>query len=171
MNSNFITTVNTAVQTGRVRRVYRMTPSRRAVSAISFAIGLFFLVSIWSGVARGTRVPDFIEMTLPLLSMLVAGILTMRAFRSAVLLSRKAIEIHSFGGRSVLPFHKIRGTRKYLLSGSEDSPCVWNIVLEPNDVRFPELNIREIYRFDESFYQWLNELPDLDAIDKHLAKS
>lgn len=148
-----------------------MTLSRRVVGAISFAIGLFFLVSIWGGVAQGTRTPDVIEMALPLIIMLVAGILTMRAFRSTVLLSRKAIEVHSFGGRSVLPFHKIRGARKYLLSGSEDTPCIWNIVLEPNDVRFPELNIREIYRFDDSFYQWLNELPDLDAIDKHLANS
>lgn len=148
-----------------------MTLSRRAVGAISFAIGLFFLVSIWGGVARGTRVPDFLEMALPLIIMLVAGLLTMRAFRNSVLLSRKAIEVHSFGGRSVLPFHKIRGARKYLLSGHPDSYCVWNIVLEPNDVRFPELNIREIYRFDDSFYQWLNELPDLDAIDRHLAKS
>jgi hypothetical protein len=148
-----------------------MTLSRRVVGAISFAIGLFFLVSIWGGVAQGTRTPDAIEMVLPLIIMLVAGILTMRAFRGTVLLSRKAIEVHSFGGRSVLPFHKIRGARKYLLSGSEDSPCIWNIVLEPNDVRFPELNIREIYRFDDSFYQWLNELPDLDAIDKHLANS
>jgi hypothetical protein len=148
-----------------------MTLSRRAVGAISFAIGFFFLVSIWGGVARGTRVPDFLEMVLPLIIMLVAGILTMRAFRSSVLLSRKAIEVQSFGGRSVLPFHKIRGTRKYLLSGHPDSYCVWNIVVEPNDVRFPELNIREIYRFDDSFYQWLDELPDLDAIDKHLAKS
>jgi hypothetical protein len=146
-----------------------VTSSRRAVGALSFAIGLFFLVAIWSQVARGTRTPDFLEMTLPLLVLLVAGLLTRRAFRSTVLLSRKAIEVHGPGGSAVLPFHKIRGARKYLLSGHEDSYCVWNIVLEPNDVRFPELNIREIYRFDDSFYQWLNELPDLDAIDRQLA--
>ena len=113
----------------------------------------------------------FIELFLPPIVLFVAGILTVRAFRSNVLLSRKAIEVHSLAGRSVLPFHKIRGARRYLLSGSDDSHSIWNIVLEPNDVRFPELNIREIYRFDDSFYQWLDELPDLDAIDSHLAKN
>lgn len=148
-----------------------MTSSRRAIGAMSFTVGLFFLLAIWGGVAKGTRTPDTVEMVLPLLIMLVASILTVRAFRNTVLLSRKAIEVHSFGGRSVLPFHKIRGARKYLLSGHPDSHSVWKIVLEPNDVRFPELNIREIYRFDDTFYQWLNGLPDLDAIDAHLAKN
>jgi hypothetical protein len=48
---------------------------------------------------------------------------------------------------------------------------VWHLVLEPNDDRCVKLNIEELYRFDDFFYKWFNELPDLDELDKARPKT
>lgn len=109
-------------------------------------------------------------MMIPVVISVGAGLFLIRAFRNAVCLSTTSIEIRSLSGRQVLPLDRVRGRRRYLDRGDEDAPSMWHLVLEPNDDRFPRLDIEEIYRFDDSFYKWFNGLPDLDELDKSLPK-
>jgi len=89
-----------------------------------------------------------------------------RAFRNSVQLSETTIELYGISDNAVLPFDKIRGRRRYLDRGDEDSPSVWHLVLGPNDDRLKKVDIEELYQFDDFFYQWFNGLPDLDELEK-----
>ena len=151
-------------------RVYWMKPGERIVGIILCSPGLFFLVAFWRPVLLGTEEPNFLELMFPIVYLLISGIFTVKAFRSFVRLSENSIELRSLSGSSLLPFDKIKGQRRYVDNGDENSPTVRHLVLEPNDDRFPKLDIEETYRFDDSFYRWFNALPDLDELDKRNPK-
>ena len=150
--------------------VYRMNPRQLIVSSAILVGGLVFSVAIWVQVLAGTREPSFYEMTVSVAITLLACVFTVRAFRSSICLSETAIEKRGLTGTITLPLDKIEGRRRYLDQGDDDSPNVWHLVLEPNDDRFPRLDIEEVYRFDDSFYRWFNGLPDLDELDKRKPK-
>lgn len=153
-------------ETNGTGRTYRMRSSQRLVSIVLLAFGLFIWVGIWGGVLAGTRDPSFFEMMVPVLFSLAGALFAFRAFSNSVRFSDHAIELRGLSGTKILPIDKIKGRRRYLSKGDADSPDVWHLVLEPNDDRFPKLDIEKSYRFDEDFYSWLNALPDLDKIDK-----
>jgi hypothetical protein len=143
-----------------------MKSGQRFVGITLIVFGLIFGVAIWVGAITGTRDTSFWELIFPIAFVLFAGVFTVRAFRNSVQLSETAIELHGISGDTALPLDKIRGRRRYLERGDENSPSVWHLVLESNDDRFRKLDMEELYRFDESFYQWFNRLPDLDQLDK-----
>ena len=155
---------------GANQRVYRMRSSQRIVTIVLLIFGLFFSIAIWGGVLSGTREPRFFEMMFPLVFSLAATLFAIRAFRNSVCLSDEAIELRGLSGRRALPLDKIKGRRRYLSKGDDESPDVWHLVFEPNDDRFPKLDIEELYRFDGRFYAWYNSLPDLDELDKTRSK-
>ncbi len=107
----------------------------------------------------------------PILYTLAATVFTLRSFRNRVRLSQESLELHGLSGTRVLPIQSIKGRRRYLSRGDIDTPSVWHLVLEPDDDRYPKMDIEELYRFDEQFYNWFNALPDLDEIDKTRPKS
>jgi hypothetical protein len=143
-----------------------MKSGQRLVGIVMLAAGLFFGIAIWGGVLTGARDTNFLELMFPILFSLMAGMFTFRAFRNSVRLTEKSIELCGLSGNTALPFDKIRGRRRYLDKGDENSPSVWHRVLEPNDDRFKKIDIEELYRFDDLFYQWFHTLPDLDELDK-----
>lgn len=151
---------------GAIQRVYRMRSSQRIITIILLIGGLFFSVMSWGGVLAGIREPRFLEMMAPVVFSLAATLFTIRAFRNSVCLSDEAIKLRGLSGIRVLPLGKIKGRRRYLSKGDDESPDVWHLVLEPNDDRFPKLDIEELYQFDNQFYVWFNSLPDLDELDK-----
>ena len=151
-------------------RVYRMRSSQRFTAIVLLVVGLFFSVGIWAGVLSGARDPKFFEMMAPVLFSLLAALFTIAAFRNSVRFSSQSIELRSLSGTRVLPLDKVRGRRRYLSRGDGESPDVWHLVLEPNDDRYPKLDLEELYRFDEGFYAWFNSLPDLDEFDKTCPK-
>jgi hypothetical protein len=152
-------------------RTYRMKSSQRVVAVVLLLFGLLFTTGIWCAVLTGARDPKFLEIVFPLGFTLVSAVFTWRAFRNAVRFSDHAVELRSLSGMHVLPLDKIKGRRRYLSRGDENSPDVWHLVLEPNDDRYPKLDIEELYGFDKLFYTWFNALPDLDEIDKTRAKA
>ncbi len=152
---------------GQIARIYRMKSSQRAVGVIFLVVGGFFLFAFWGGAISGERDTTLLELLFPVAFLLFAGFLTACAFRNFIALTESAIELQSLFARKMLPFDKIRGRRRYLDRGDENSPAVWHLKLEPNDDRFPILDIGETsYRLDGSFYSWFNALPDLNALDK-----
>ena len=69
--------------------------------------------------------------------------------------------------RRTLPLDKIRGRRRYLDGGGDESPSIWHLKLEPNDDQFPALEFEErYYKLDDHFFAWFNTLSDLDALEK-----
>ena len=147
-----------------------MRSSQRVVGTVLFTTGIFFFVAIWGGVLSGLRDATFFKMMFPIVFMLFAALMTFRAFRNSVRFSDQAIELRGLSGARALPLDKIKGRRRYVSRGDEASPDVWHLVLEPNDDRFPKLDIEELYGFDDRFYAWFTSLPNLDELDKTLPK-
>lgn len=147
-------------------RVYRMKSSQRLGSVVLLLFGLAFTCGIWGSVLSGSREVTFLEIMFPIVYSLFAAVFTWRSFRNRVLLSKEIVELHSLSGTHVLPVKNIKGRRRYLSRGDADSPDVWHLVLEPDDDRYPKIDLEELYRFDEQFYKWFDTLPDLDEMDK-----
>jgi hypothetical protein len=149
-----------------ITRVYRMNAYQRIFSLIFSGFSVVLLMAAWYGVLSGARKPQVVEMVVPVI-LLIGGVLfSIRAFRNSVCLSDSSIELKSIVGNSVLLLDKIKGRRRYLDPGVADSPSIWHLVIEPNDDRFPKIDLQETYKFDDFFYQWFNALPDLDESDK-----
>jgi hypothetical protein len=147
-------------------RVYRMNAFQRIFSVVFSAFSTIFMFAIWYGVLPGTRQLNFMEM-MGSVVLVIAGVLfAIRAFKNSVRLWGDFVEYRSIVGVAILPFDKIKGRRRYLDQGDADSPSVWHLVMEPNDDRFPKIDIQETYQFDQSFYHWFNALSDLDELDK-----
>jgi len=147
-----------------------MNSWQRMICVTVLTFGVVFLLAFWGAVLSGKREAKFLELMLPVLFVLFAAVFTIRAFRNVVCLSEDAIEVRGLTGKTLLPFDKIEGRRRYVDRGGYESPSVSHLVLEPNDDRFPKLDIDELYRFDDFFYHWFNALPDLDELDKHKLK-
>jgi len=143
-----------------------MNTSQRVFTLIFSGFAAVALVAVWYEVLSGNSEPNFIAMFVPVVLVIAGVVFTIRAFRNSVRLSDKSIELKSIAGNRALPLDKIKGRRRYLDKGDEESPSVWHLVLESNDDRFPGLDIQETYRFDDIFYHWFNSLPDLDVSDK-----
>ena len=146
--------------------IYRMNLWQHVIGLSVLAIGLVVLVGIWGGVISGTWEPRWYEMMIPVIISAGASVFVIRAFHNKVCLSTTAIEVRGLTGKQVLPLERIKGRRRYLDRGGYEMPRVWHLVLEPNDDRFPKLDIDEIYRFDDFFYAWFNGFPDLDDVDR-----
>lgn len=83
------------------------------------------------------------------------------AFTSEVLLYQDAIESRSLFGSKRLSFQNIRGRREYK-TGRKTRNIYLKI--ESNDGSHALRSEKE-RNFDETFYNWFNQLPDLDAIE------
>ena len=155
-----------------VTHVYRMKAWQRIVglAVLGPGVALSWVLTRHLSDAGAPRSFEFVGVVAPVVFALGGALLTLRAFSSSVRLSDTEIELRTWTVRIVLPLDKIEGRRRYLNKGDEHSPSVWHMVLQPNDDRFPKLDIEEVYRFDDFFYRWFSSLPDLDEVDKRRQK-
>lgn len=145
-----------------VTRVYRAKSVKIfVVSCVLIAAGWFLLLFVSKRTTRVIEDPSLLALVL----IVIAAVFGVRTSKNTVRLSESAIAVGAFPGNKLLPFDKIRGRRRYLMSVG-DSGGVWHLVLEPISDRYPRLDIEDIYRFDDHFYRWFNNLPDLDEADK-----
>jgi hypothetical protein len=151
-----------------VTHVYRMKARQQIVSLSVLVIGVI-LACVLTRRLVDAGAPGFLEVVAPVVYALGGILLTIRAFGNSVRLSDTEIELRNWTASIVLPLDKIEGRREYV--DREHSPSVRHLVLQPNDDRFPKLDIEEIYRFDDFFHRWFNSLRDLDEVDKRRPKT
>jgi hypothetical protein len=106
---------------------------------------------------------------LSVIFLLVGVGLTINAFQTTVVFTCDAVELHSILSRLRLPLSKIRGRREFVARGEEGGGTRY-LCLVPEDDRLSTLQFMKSYTFDDVFYRWFNELPDLDAEDKKVHK-
>jgi len=151
---------------GHLARVYRIGWWWRAAAIFFLTTGTVGVTGIWGGVIAGRREPKFEEMVVTAVLPLVGALLVWSAFRATVTLSEDEIELRTPFGRKKLPLHAIRGRREYVVRGGIHGGSTRYLKLETNDDRLPTMDIMKAFSFDGRFYQWFNELPDLDAQDR-----
>jgi len=148
------------------RRVYRVKTSVRFVGLALVIAGIFFLIVTCYQAISGIQKLTLLEMFFLVFYLSFASVFTVGAFSNWVSLTEADFEVRELTVKKILPVNRIKGRRRYWESGDGDGPGVWHLVLEPNDDRFPKIDIEDNYSFDDHFYQWFNSLPDLDGPDK-----
>jgi hypothetical protein len=89
---------------------------------------------------------------------------TANAFISRITLYQDSVELRTAFNRRSLRFSEIRGRREYI--GMSRAKTRY-FKLEPNDNRLNSLSFAEqAFTFDQAFFDWFNELPNLDAADE-----
>ena len=152
---------------GGTTRIYRIRWSQRVFCTVFMAFSVVLLISFWGGAFSGTREASWIELMVPIVFLLAGSFFTARAFVNYISLSQSEIRIQIPFEKRTLPFDNIRGRRRYLASGDDESPSVWHLKVVSNDDRFPTLDFEETYyTFDEYFRAWFSALPDLDEREK-----
>lgn len=93
------------------------------------------------------------------------------AFFSRVILFDNAIEMRTIFSKNRLLFSEIRGRRESADIGLTGIEIVDRIIrnitssweLEPTDNKLKSINIHNFFTLDNVFYEWFNQIPDLDA--------
>lgn len=152
-----------------VYRVYRLNWWQRGFALTFLALSTFFVFGVWRGVFFNQEEPRPFLMAMTTIFMLVGAGLTANAFGTTVIFTADAVELRSILGYSRLPLNKIRGRREFVARGDEGGGTRY-LVLVSNDDRLPKIQFMKDYTFDESFFRWFYELPDLDADDKKVPK-
>ena len=103
----------------------------------------------------------------------IAGLgLTLNFFTATVTFTADAVEQRSLFRQATLPFGEIRVRREFVVwsSNADGGSRTRYLKLESNDDRHPPLEFMRSYTFDDAFFRWFNELPDLDAEDQKTHK-
>ena len=130
-----------------------------------WVLGVIMFAGEWWPILLGAKKASLHDIIFPSLYLLFACFSTVIAYRTFIRLSKDSIEVRHLWGSRVLPFDRIKGRRRYTEKADPYSTPPRHFVLEPNDDRFPRIDIKEAREFDESFYRWFESLPDLDKLD------
>ena len=97
--------------------------------------------------------------------LLIAGAgVTAKAFSSTIRFSESAIERRSIFGRKMALLKAIKGRREYVVRGQRSGTRYLRLVASDG---FALLEFgKSLYAFDDAFWHWFKQLPDLDAEDK-----
>jgi hypothetical protein len=149
-----------------VNRVYRMQYWLMALALLFLAFGSLFLIKELRELTSGELELKPLDVVVGTVFFAVGFFLTIRFYSSRVKFTSDAIERSNIFNSARLPYSAIRGRREYVVRGGEDGGETHYLKLEPNDDRFPALDFIKAYNFDDAFYSWFNQLPDLDEEDK-----
>jgi hypothetical protein len=150
-------------------RIYRIQWWQRAIALVSLGLGVFFVIALWEGsiVQQSEALP--MEMMVSSVWAIFGLGLTARSFKATITFTADAVELHSLFGHKSLPLNAIRGRREYAVQGSKSGSI--HLVLVSNDDRLPALDFGKYYTFDDTFFKWFYELPDLDAKNEKRSKN
>lgn len=150
--------------------VYHWSKLGRAFTLLFLAFSVFYAVGVCTGqVIRGTGVNPMIIL-IALVLFIAGSLFAIYSYRAKISFTTEAIELHTNFTRKRLPPSGILGRREYIVR-DEDGSTVY-LKLEPNDDRLPTLEFQKnYYNFDDRFFRWFNELPDLDVEDKKKHKT
>jgi hypothetical protein len=146
-------------------RVYRLRWGQRALALFFLAIATIFVIASWGGPITGRAAAKPIEMLIAVVLFIAGLVLTLNFFTATVTFTADAVEQRSLFRQATLPFSEIRGRREFVVRSFAPGGggSTRYLKLESNDDRHPPLEFMKSYTFDDAFFSWFKELPDLDA--------
>jgi hypothetical protein len=143
--------------------VYSMTGWIRFVGPLIAMIGAWMLKDCLSGPIywHGVLVPAPYWIFSSSGVLLWGIVMTVRAFTVRFIVSADSIEIGDMFGKKKLALDAIRGRRQYA-TGSGRLTAV-HFKLEPKDNGSVGLTFQNDFNFDDQFWLWFDQLPDLDS--------
>jgi hypothetical protein len=151
-------------------RVYRMSWWFRGLALFFLMFGGVFLFVCLRDSMDGEREHGIWELIVAVVFPIVGAGLSAKAFTSRIRFSEGVIERKSFWDCRRVLVTSIAGRRQYVAGGGEEGGSTRYLRLEMNDGSPPLDTGRSMYCFDDAFWTWFNQLPDLDARDKEVHK-
>ena len=146
-----------------IGRVYRMSWRARVLSLFLLLTGAFTSAEFLTGALSLTKYRYFRLMIMGIVSLVIGALATAITFTSKITLSSDAIELRDILHKKRLHVSEIRGRNEIVHTGSKGITSTWKLV--PKDDRARTLALSNSYTFDDVFYEWLNQIPVLDAED------
>jgi len=136
------------------------------------AFSTFFVIGTLRGLITGQEEAKPLQLVIAVVFLIVGIGLTINFLKTTVTFSADTIELKTIFARKSLPLSAIRGRREYVVRGGDADAggSTRYLKLVPNDDRLPTLDFMKNYTFDDVFYRWFYELPDLDVEDKKVHK-
>jgi hypothetical protein len=147
-------------QSSLVARVYKMNWRGWVLPLFCFIVGATHTLGILTGrIEPGHRLG-----IMGAIGLLISGaLMTAITFSSRIMLSSDAIEERNILYTTHLLLCEIRGRREIVTNGWTGIHSRWK--LEPKDEKLRTFEIGSNYTVDSSFREWLNQIPDLDAVN------
>jgi hypothetical protein len=143
--------------------VYSMTGWIRFVGPLIVVIGAFMLNASLSGPIYMRGGVQFTPQWIFSSSAVLLGgiVLTASAFTARFKISADSVEIGNVFGKKKLALDAIRGRRQYA-TGSGRLTAI-HFKLEPKENGPAALTFQNHFNFDDRFWDWFDQLPDLDS--------
>jgi hypothetical protein len=143
--------------------VFSMTGWIRFVGPLVVMIGAWMLNAGFGGpiYLRGGRLPIPVWIFMSSGVLLGGIVFTASAFTARFIVSANSIEIGSVFGKKKLALDAIRGRREYA-TGSGRLTTI-HFKLEPKDNGSVGLTFQNDFNFDDQFWLWFDQFPDLDS--------
>jgi len=133
----------------------------RDSSLLLLFIGALSSVAFLTGGISATNSRYVRLMFWGIVSLIVGAIATAITFTSIITLSDDAIELSDALHKKRLLIGEILGRREIVRAGREGITSTWKLV--PKDNKARTLTLSNSYVFDGRFYEWLSQIPVLDA--------
>lgn len=150
-------------------RVYRMNWLFKAFAVFFLAVGVLILMGFSRALTQQEDL-DAVKVFLAILLPAVGIGMTAKAFSSRISFTENSVDLISVLGRKSMPLDQIRGRREYVARGGNPGASTRYLRLETKDGQPPLDFGKKLYRFDDQFWKWFNQLPDLDALDRESAQ-
>jgi hypothetical protein len=146
-----------------VARVYKPKWGGKILALFAFVCGTLGSVGYLSGRFPITTRREYLLVPLSIGMMISGFFLTAYLLTARIILSYDAIESRSIFGRKRLLFSDIRGRHEIVTSSRYGITSKFK--LESKIKHGHILYLDNSFTFDDAFYNWLYQLPDLDAED------
>jgi hypothetical protein len=161
---------SSALQDAPVGRVYRMSWWFRGFALFFLLFGGTFLFACLRDILDGEQRHGIWDMVVSVVFPIVGAGMSAKAFTSKIIFSEDSIARTSFWGCRRVRLESIAGRREYVVKGDGEGGSTRYLRLELGDGSAPLDFGKSLYRFDNAFWVWFNQLPDLDARDKQKHK-
>ena len=146
-----------------VTRVYKQRRGGKIFALFVLACGTLGSVGYLSGRFPITNPRAYSLEALSIGMMICGFLLSAYSFTARIILSYDAIDSRTIFGRKHLLFSEICGRRE-IVTASRDGISS-RFKLESKIKHGPILYLDSTFTFDDAFYNWLYQIPDLDAED------
>jgi hypothetical protein len=147
------------------RRVYRLSSWIRTFALAFLGFSLLGLVGLlWSQHSRLQNRNPAEMFEWGVITIFALG-WTVYVFGAVIVLSKDGVEKRTPFKTNRLRFAEIRGRREKA-QRNFDGSYIRYLQVVPRDSLLPVIQFQKFYVFDAAFYEWYDELPDLDASDR-----
>ncbi|HEY2857490.1 MAG TPA: hypothetical protein VGJ21_03690 [Terracidiphilus sp.] len=146
-----------------VGRTYRMSWWFRGFALFFLLFGGTFLFGILRGILAGETARSTVDIIVSVVFPIIGAGMSMKAFSAKITFSQGAITHSSFWNSRTVPLSAIAGRREYVVRGDGEGGDTRYLRLVFHDGS-PYMDFgKNLYRFDAAFWNWFNQIPDLDA--------